>query len=226
MNICLRAQCVQQAIRTLEMACGRPSDSVRLIAVSKGQSSDAILQAFHAGIRNFGENYLQEALSKQAVLLTHPITWHFIGPIQSNKIKAIAANFDWIHTICRQKIAQSLNDALVVLGRSVNVCIQVNIEGELSKSGIAPEEVADFLTYLHTLPQLHVRGLMVIPRLSQDEQIQYDVFSVLTQLLQKLNRQFNCTMDTLSMGMSDDYGAAIRAGSTMVRVGRAIFGER
>ena len=226
MNLVERIQSVQRSIRQLESAYNRQPGSVELLAVSKTRTSQDINQAFAAGLSNFGENYIQEALVKIQALAALPICWHFIGAIQSNKAQAIAQNFAWVHGVCRKKIAQLLNDERPSSLPPLNVCIQVNIDEEDTKAGIQPECVAELAADIIRLPRLHLRGLMVIPKPTQNEQQQYLTFLKVTILLEALNTQMSLNMDTLSMGMSDDLPAAIRAGSTMVRVGRNIFLER
>lgn len=226
MNLIERIENVQELIHQLEVSCHRQTGSVELLAVSKKHSIQDIKWAYEAGLRNFGENYLQEALIKIHALASFPIYWHFIGAIQGNKTQAIAHNFSWVHSICRKNIAQRLNDHRPATMPPLNVCIQVNIDDEETKSGIKPDLVSDLATAIIELPQLYLRGLMVIPRPTLDVEQQYLTFLKVTNLLHELNAKLNLKMDTLSMGMSDDLSAAIRAGSTMVRIGRSIFGER
>ena len=226
MNITERVMHMQQLVRQVEASCQRPQGSVRLVAVSKGHTSHEIEQAYLAGIQDVAESYLQEAQSKLDELATLPICWHFIGPIQSNKTRRIASQFSWVHSVSRCSIAQQLNNARPATMPSLNVCIQVNFDDEATKTGVHPDKVTELATYILQLPQLRLRGLMLIPKQQTDEQQQYQSFLRLTQLLRTINQQLNITMDTLSMGMSQDIQAAIRAGSTMVRIGTAIFGER
>ncbi len=196
------------------------------MAVSKGQSCLSIEQVYAAGISEFGENYLQEALAKIQTLKHLKLCWHFIGPIQSNKAPDIAQNFSWVHSVSRYKIAQLLHDSRPHDMPPINVCIQVNLDDEKTKTGVTAEEVTPLASHILELPQLRLRGLMLIPQPQSDQQQQYLSFLRLKKRLEILNQQLNTTMDTLSMGMSDDFEAAIRAGSTIVRIGRAIFGER
>ena len=217
---------LNDTIHQLECAYNRPSGAVQLLAVSKRQPAPSIQEAFNAGQRDFGENYLQEAQAKIKLLNHLPLIWHFIGPIQSNKTKHIANDFSWVHSVCRYKIALQLNDARADELPRLNICLQVNLDGEETKSGITPELITDLVIAVSQVPRLQLRGLMVIPKPQETEQQQYLSFLRLTQMLHSLNQQLNLSMDTLSMGMSDDLQAAIRAGSTMVRIGRAIFGER
>lgn len=226
MSVAERIQNVRRLIRQVEASCHRPSGSVELLAVSKGQSCEKIKHAFEAGLCNIGENYVQEALVKIQTLIALPLCWHFIGAIQSNKAHVISQHFSWAHGVCRKKVAQLLNDDRPASLPALNVCIQVNIDDSETKSGIAPADVAELAAYIMHLPRLHLRGLMVIPHPMSDEQEQYRLYLQAANLLKTLNTQLNASMDTLSMGMSDDLSAAIRAGSTMVRVGRGIFGER
>ena len=217
---------IQQTIESTEVSCHRARGSVQLLAISKGHTSDAIQQAFDAGQRHFGESYWQEAQAKIEQLSSLPLCWHFIGPIQSNKTIGIAQHFTWVHSVCRPKIAHLLNDARPNNLEPLNVCIQVNFDEEDNKSGAKPDSVTEIATLLSQLPHLKLRGLMCIPKQEPNDQQQYRSFMRLTTLLHTLNSQLNLTMDTLSMGMSNDLHAAIDAGSTMVRVGRGIFGKR
>jgi pyridoxal phosphate enzyme (YggS family) len=226
MNIADRIIQVTQRINKATAAYHRSQGEVQLLAVSKGRSSEEIKQAYAAGLSDFGESYLQEALIKIKTLTTLPICWHFIGPIQSNKSHSIANNFSWVHSVCRHKIAQQLNDARPTSMARLNICLQINFDDEDTKAGIEPHNAAELASSILQLPRLHLRGLMVIPKPQTDEQQQYLSFLRLTQLLHALNQQLNLSMDTLSMGMSNDLQAAIRAGSTMVRIGTAIFGDR
>lgn len=194
--------------------------------MSKGHYCTEIEQAYAAGLRDFGESYLQEALTKIQTLNSSSICWHFIGPIQSNKTLGIAQHFSWVHSVCREKIAQQLNDARPSSKPPLNICIQINFDEEKSKSGANIVDVVRLASYVLRLPHLRLRGLMLIPKPQTDEQLQYQSFLRLKQLLNELNQQLNIKMDTLSMGMSNDFKAAIRAGSTIVRIGTAIFGAR
>lgn len=200
----------------------REPATVGLLAVSKTQPAAAIRDAFAAGLRDFGENYLQEALDKQAELDDLPLTWHFIGPIQSNKTKAIAEHFDWVHSVNRLKIAQRLSDQRPEALPPLNICLQVNVSGEASKSGCAPQEVQQLARAITALPRLRLRGLMCIPAPSEDPAEQRAAFARLRQLRDELALD----LDTLSMGMSQDLEAAIAEGATWVRIGTALFGAR
>jgi len=193
--------------------------------VSKSFSSAAVREAASAGQRDFGENYLQEGLGKIRELGALGLTWHYIGPIQSNKTRAIAEHFDWVHTIERAKIAERLSQARGPERPELQACIQVNVSGEASKSGVAPEELAGLARQVAGIARLKLRGLMAIPEPASDERVQRNRFAQLRELRDRLNRE-GFVMDTLSMGMSADLEAAIAEGATMVRVGTAIFGER
>lgn len=213
-------------------AAARDPNSVRLLAVSKTFDAAAVLEAVHAGQHAFGENYLQEALDKiaavGAVLQQEQLAlpeWHFIGPIQSNKTRPIAENFDWVHTVEREKIASRLSEQRPAHLAPLNICLQVNISGESSKSGAAPEDVAALAHAVAAMPRLRLRGLMAIPEPMPDFELQRQAFRRLRQLLENLNAH-GCALDTLSMGMSADMAAAITEGATIVRVGSAIFGQR
>jgi hypothetical protein len=220
-----RVQAIRTGIQQAEQAAGRPAGSVHLLAVSKTKPAAAIREAFAAGQQRFGENYVQEALEKIAELNDLPLEWHFIGPIQSNKTRPIAENFHWVHGIDRLKIAQRLNDARPAHLPPLNVCIEVNVSGEASKEGISPDEVLDLAQAITKLPNLVLRGLMTIPAPTHDTALQHRQFSMLRTLLESLNQQ-GFTLNTLSMGMSDDFPAAIAEGATIVRIGSAIFGAR
>ncbi len=217
---------LQTLIQTLEVASNRQPGSVTLLAVSKGHSWQAIEDAYQSGLRYFGENYLQEALVKMQALSSYPIHWHFIGAIQSNKTSEIAQHFSWAHGVCRKKIAHLLNQYRPKSLSPLNVCIQVNIDNEPTKSGISPDKAAELAADIVSMPNLKLRGLMVIPKEALDETQQLQSFMRTALLLDEINHQCHLKMDTLSMGMSDDLKPAILAGSTIVRVGRAIFGKR
>jgi PLP dependent protein len=226
MNLQQNLNHIKQLIKQAELDSGRMPDEVLLLAVSKQQNINAITEAFHLGVTHFGENYFQEAQYKINALRDLPLCWHFIGPIQSNKTKGIASHFSWVHSVNRKKIALLLNEHRPTNLDPLNVCIQVNLIDEESKSGVMPTEVAELAAAVSQLPQLRLRGLMTIPPPQKDQQKQYDLFMQLNQLMQSLNQQLGLTMDTLSMGMSEDLVPAIKAGATIIRVGRAIFGER
>ncbi|NMM37582.1 MAG: YggS family pyridoxal phosphate-dependent enzyme [Glaciimonas sp.] len=227
-------QAVQIAIAQAALAASRHPDSIRLLAVSKTFGPAAVLEAVRAGQMAFGENYLQEALDKMAVVSAAlqqgqnqlPLPeWHFIGPIQSNKTRLIAEHFDWVHTVEREKIAHRLSEQRPHHLAPLNICLQVNISGENSKSGAAPEDVGVLVQAVAGLPRLRLRGLMAIPEPASDFDSQRHSLRRLRQLFEDLNAQ-GCALDTLSMGMSADMAAAIAEGATIVRVGSAIFGQR
>ena len=198
---------------------------VTLLAVSKAQTAEKLREAYEAGQTKFGENYLQEALNKQAELADLNIEWHFIGPIQSNKTQLIAQHFTWVHGVDRLKIAQRLSDARPADLPPLQICLQVNISGETSKSGVTPNELLDLVRTVCALPKLTLRGLMTIPEPTDDEALQHQQFKQMRDLLNDLNKQ-GFALNTLSMGMSSDYKVAIEEGATIIRVGSAIFGAR
>ncbi len=198
-----------------------------LIAVSKTCPAEAVREAADAGQRDFGENYVQEALGKMTALadLRARIVWHLIGPLQSNKTREVAANFDWVHSIDRLKLAQRLSEQRPVQLEALQVCLQVNISGEASKSGVAPDEALALARAVSALPRLRLRGLMAIPEPAPDLDSQRAPHRALRELLGVLNAQ-GLALDTLSMGMSADLEAAVAEGATLVRIGTAIFGAR
>jgi len=224
-SITANLQAVRQRIEAAARAAGRPAGSVQLVAVSKTFAAGAVREAARSGQRDFGENYVTEGVEKITELGELGLTWHYIGPIQSNKTRLIAGHFDWVHSIDREKIAARLSQARAPGRAELQVCIQVNVSGEASKSGVAPAETAALARKVAELPRLKLRGLMAIPEPSSDAQAQRGRFAQLRSLRDELNRQ-GLELDTLSMGMSADMEAAIAEGATMVRVGTAIFGER
>lgn len=207
----------------------RDPSSVNLLAVSKTQPVSAILEAAEAGQLAFGENYEQEAVRKiLAIRQERPdlkLQWHFIGPIQSNKTRAIAEYFDWVHSVDRERIARRLSDQRPANMPPLNICLQVNISGENSKSGVRPEELADLAKAVSGMPRLKLRGLMAIPEPQPDPEKQRQPFNAMKTLFERL-RKAGYDLDTLSMGMSDDMEAAVQEGATTVRIGTAIFGQR
>ena len=216
---------IRAAIATAAGACERSTESILLLAVSKKKPADDIREAYACGQRDFGENYLQEALQKQHDLQDLDISWHFIGAIQSNKTRSIAEAFDWVHCIDRLKIATRLSEQRPAGLTPLNVCIQVNIDHEASKAGIDLDAVTDLALAMSTLPGIRLRGLMAIPAPREDYAQQCLAFARLADALASLQQQgLDC--DTLSMGMTQDMDAAIAQGSTLVRIGTAIFGER
>ncbi len=196
-----------------------------LVAVSKTFPAASVREAAAAGQRDFGENYLQEALDKLDQTADLPLIWHFIGPIQSNKTRPIAERFDWAHTVDREKIARRLSEQRPEARAPLNVCIEVNVSGEATKSGVAPADVPALARIVAALPRLKLRGLMAIPEPTEDMDVQRRRFATLRELKAALEHD-GLALDTLSMGMSADLEAAIAEGATMVRVGTAIFGER
>lgn len=211
-------------LRAAALAAKRVPEQIHILAVSKTQPASAIREAVHAGLHDFGENYLQEALTKQAELTDLALCWHFIGPIQSNKTRAIAEHFDWVHSVDRLKIAQRLSEQRPEHCPPLNVCLQVNVSGEDSKSGCAPEEVVALATAIAKLPRIRLRGLMTIPAPTDDPQQQRAAFARLRALFEPLADALH--WDTLSMGMSQDLEAAVAEGATWVRIGTALFGTR
>ncbi|RJG40026.1 YggS family pyridoxal phosphate-dependent enzyme [Motilimonas pumila] len=208
----------------------REHDQIKLLAVSKTKPAADVKAAYQAGQRQFGENYVQEGVDKILALasdpdIIEPVEWHFIGPLQSNKTRLVAEHFDWVQSIDRDKIAQRLNDQRPAELPPLNVCLQVNISGEATKSGTTLSQVVDLASQVNTLPRLKLRGIMAIPAKTSDQTALNNSFQQLHQLYLQLQRNYP-SMDTLSMGMTGDMQAAILAGSTMVRVGTAIFGAR
>lgn len=220
-----RLQVVKSRIEAACTASDRYARDIVLVAVSKAQDAEAIRAVYAAGQRDFGESYVQEALDKIALLRDLSICWHFIGPVQSNKTRPIAESFDWVHSVDRLKIAERLSAQRPSERAPLNVCVQVNVSGEASKSGVRPEQAKELAHAVAALPRLKLRGLMAIPEPSQDASLTRQRFETLARLREELNDE-GLSLDTLSMGMSDDLETAIAAGSTMVRIGTAIFGER
>jgi pyridoxal phosphate enzyme (YggS family) len=228
-TIAQNLQAVDASIVAAAAAAGRPRAQVQLLAVSKTFPPEAVLDAVAAGQRAFGENYLQEALDKIAAVAQAlpgtPLAWHFIGPIQSNKTKPIAGAFSWVHTVERLKIAQRLSEQRPPELGPLNICLQVNISGEASKSGVSPAELSELARQVALLPNLRLRGLMAIPEPETQPEKQRIAFRQLRELADALRAQ-GLELDTLSMGMSSDLAAAVLEGATIVRVGSAIFGSR
>jgi pyridoxal phosphate enzyme (YggS family) len=223
--ICDRLKTVKQKIHEAEQRYQRIPGSVQLLAVSKTKPAEAIRAAWDCGQRSFGENYAQELQDKSEILKGLNIEWHFIGPLQSNKTRIIAAHAHWIHSIEREKIARRLNDQRPDDLPPVNVCLQINISGETSKSGLELEEVQNLARQILELPRLRLRGLMTLPAPEQDFERQRAAFARVRELFEELKAQ-GMELDTLSMGMSGDLEAAIAEGATIVRIGTAIFGAR
>ncbi|MPS49999.1 MAG: YggS family pyridoxal phosphate-dependent enzyme [Methylobacillus sp.] len=220
-----RWQAIKARIRAAALDAGRAPDSVSLLAVSKAHPASAMRELFLAGQRKFGENYLQEALAKQEQLQDLAIEWHFIGPIQSNKTQPIAQHFHWVHSVDRAKIADRLNAAREPGQTALQVCIQVNVSGESSKSGTNAADAIALADHIRQLPKLRLRGLMAIPAPTDDPQEQRSQFRAVRNIYDRLQSAGH-DLDTLSMGMSEDFPAAIQEGATIVRVGSAIFGAR
>ena len=213
---------VEARIRAAALAVQRDVTSIHLLAVSKTKPAAALREAYAAGVRDFGENYLQEARAKQVELADLPLCWHFIGPIQSNKTRDIAEHFAWVHSVDRLKIAQRLSDQRPVDLPPLNICIQVNVSGEASKSGCNPADLPALAAAISGLPRLKLRGLMAIPEPTEDRAEQDAAFATVRTLQESLNMG----LDTLSMGMSHDLESAIAQGATWVRIGTALFGAR
>ena len=225
MTMTNRLLSIQQQIVQAAQRYGRRADSISLLAVSKTQLADRIVEAFNAGQRDFGESYMQEAIDKIHTLETYPICWHFIGPIQSNKTKWIAELFQWVHSIDRLKIAERLQAQRSPFLPPLNVCIQVNIDDEETKSGVSTTGVIPLAQNIVGMPNLKLRGLMAIPAPKNTFEEQRESFQKVRALFEQLNCQ-GFHLDTLSMGMSDDFEAAIAEGATIIRLGSAIFGKR
>ena len=217
--------CVRHAIASAALRAGRSPEDVCLLAVSKTRSAEEVAAAADTGVKHFGENYLQEALPKVRALAGHDIIWHFIGAVQSNKTRDIAGNFQWVHTLDRKRVAERLNSSRAGMD-PLNVCIEVNIDAEPQKAGIAPDAVGEFIDAVRDLTHLRLRGLMVIPEPKEDVQAMRDRFSLTRELLDRHRPAGGPHWDTLSMGMSDDFAVAIEEGATCVRIGTAIFGPR
>ena len=224
-TIASNLQAVRDAMAAAATEAGRAPDDISLLAVSKTFAPEAIREAYQAGQTRFAESYVQEALHKIVALHDLPLEWHYIGPIQSNKTRAIAEHFAWVHSVDRLKIAERLSGQRPAHFPPLQVCLQVNISGEASKSGAPPGETAQLAMAIAQLPHLRLRGLMAVPEPGDDVAAQRAAFARLRRLFEQLNRQ-GLQLDTLSMGMSHDFAAAVAEGATMVRVGSAIFGLR
>jgi len=218
-------QAVRGRIAAACAAAGRDPCGVRLLAVSKTWPAASVAEAAACGQRAFGESYVQEALAKIAALRQLDLEWHFVGPLQSNKTRAVAEHFAWAHSVERLKTAERLAAQRPAALPPLQVCVQVNVSGEQSKSGCAPEAALDLARRIAVLPNLTLRGLMAIPEPTADAGLSRRRFAVLRQLRDRLNAE-GMDLDTLSMGMSDDLAAAIAEGATIVRIGTALFGER
>lgn len=221
---------VQQKITAAAQQAKRDSEQIQLLAVSKTKPVSLIRQAYQAGLRHFGENYVQESIEKIKQIkgdndFAEPVYWYFIGPLQSNKTRPVAENFDWVQSVDRFKIAQRLNDQRPAELPELNICLQVNISGEASKSGTTLSQVIELASQVNELPRLKLRGIMAIPEKTENNERLEKQFQALHNIYLSLQKQYP-QVDTLSMGMSGDLESAIRCGSTMVRIGTDIFGAR
>jgi len=225
-TIAANLQAVKRRIAAACAAAGRAPETVLLLAVSKTWPTNAVRDAAAAGQTAFGESYVQEAVAKVGALAGTDLEWHFIGPLQSNKTRTVAECFDWVHSIDRLKIAERLSAQRPAGHPPLQVCLEINVSGEVSKSGCAPEQALDMARAVAALPGLRLRGLMAIPAPTDDVMRQRMQFARLRELQDSINAESGFAMDTLSMGMSHDLEAAIMEGATIVRVGTAIFGER
>ena len=229
MQIQNNLQMIRQQIEQCCADAKRDKSAVKLLAVSKTKSAQEVLAAYQAGQTAFGENYVQEGIEKILYFENRQVflEWHFIGPLQSNKTRLVAEHFDWMQTLDRIKIAERLNAQRPAHKAPLNVLIQINISNEENKSGIMPDEMLTLAKHIQNLPHLRLRGLMAIPEMSHDYETQIRSFNMMNELFQQLKVQLpKEQIDTLSMGMSDDMPNAIKCGSTMVRIGTAIFGKR
>jgi len=227
-NIANNLELVRSQIKIACQNAQRSLEAVTLLAVSKTRQANELRTAFAQGQRDFGENYLQESLEKIEQLQDLDICWHFIGPIQSNKTRSVSESFSWVHSVDRLKVAQRLSAQRPDQLPPLNICLQINISGEESKSGILPEQLPDLASQILPLPNIRLRGLMAIPASSKDPEQQQRPFARMQELLQQLqhNHPDHHELDTLSMGMSGDMDAAIAEGASIVRIGTAIFGAR
>jgi pyridoxal phosphate enzyme (YggS family) len=224
-NLPLRLREVRERMRRAAAAAGRSAQSVTLLAVGKAQPLALLAAAADCGLEHFGESYLQEALDKIAALPDHPLTWHFIGRVQSNKTRPIAASFAWVHAVDRLKVAERLSAQRPPHLPPLNVCLEVNVAGEASKGGVAPAELAPLAAAVARLPRIALRGLMCIPPEESDAARQRAWFAKLREIKEGLDAT-GLALDTLSMGMSGDFEAAILEGATIVRLGTVLFGPR
>ncbi len=223
MDISARLNAVRQRISVAARQAGRSSESIGLVAVSKTRSDWDIAQAWRLGQRHFGESYVQEAMQKQQLLAHFPICWHFIGPLQSNKTRYVANAFSWVHSVDRYKIAKRLSQHRSEKLPPLNICLQINISQEPTKSGVLPAQLAELAESVNQLPHLKLRGLMAIPARTDDFSQQRIIFREVRTLYEQLTEY---KLDTLSMGMSNDLEAAVTEGATLVRVGTDLFGTR
>ncbi|MGB5337246.1 MAG: YggS family pyridoxal phosphate-dependent enzyme [Woeseiaceae bacterium] len=217
---------IKDLLATAAIEAGRDPNTVKLLAVSKKQPLERLLAAAAGGQRDFGENTVQEGLDKIRATAEARLTWHFIGHLQSNKTRVVAENFDWVHTIDKPKLAKRLSDQRPSELGPLNVCIQVNIDDEASKSGVSVDRLAELAADCAALPGIRLRGLMCLPAIREGFAAQREPFARLRKLYDELRRDGGLPLDTLSMGMSGDYRAAIVEGATIVRIGTALFGER
>jgi PLP dependent protein len=224
-NLTLHVNHVRSRIRSAAIAAGRDPATVTLVAVTKAQTAESARLAATAGVTDFGENYLQEALAKMDQLADLPLQWHFIGGIQSNKTRPIAERFDWVHGVDRLNVARRLSEQRPFHAPPLNVCLQVALDPEPTKGGVSPEAIASLAADVAALPRLRLRGLMCVPPPQPEPEAQRPVFARLRVALQELNAA-GLKLDTLSMGMSADFECAIAEGATLVRIGTALFGSR
>jgi pyridoxal phosphate enzyme (YggS family) len=224
-NLTLHVNHVRSRIRSAALAAGRDPNSVALVAVTKAKPAESVRLAATAGVTDFGENYLQEALAKMDQLADLTLQWHFIGGIQSNKTRAIAERFHWVQSVDRLNIARRLSEQRPFHASPLNVCIQVALVPEPTKGGVAPEALAELAAAIDPLPRLRLRGLMCVPPPQADAAAERRVFALLKAALTDLNAR-GLKLDTLSMGMSGDFESAIAEGATLVRIGTALFGSR
>jgi len=224
-NLAERLRSVRERVARAAAAAGRSAHSVTLLAVGKAQPAELLAAAADSGLTHFGESYLQEALGKIAALQERPLTWHFVGRIQANKTRPIAEHFAWVHAVDRLKVAERLSAQRPPHTAPLNLCLQVNVAGELSKGGVAPAELPALAAAVARLPRLALRGLMCIPPEESEPTRQRAWFARLRALLEELNAE-GLRLDTLSMGMSADFEAAILEGATIIRLGTALFGAR
>ncbi|HLW05163.1 MAG TPA: YggS family pyridoxal phosphate-dependent enzyme [Azoarcus sp.] len=224
-RIVTNLQAVRERVARAAQASGRSSEDVRIVAVSKTWTAESVRVAAAAGQHSFGENYVQEGVAKTTTLADFDLDWHFIGPLQSNKTRLVADSFSWVHSIEREKIARRLSEQRDASLPPLNVCLQINVSGEASKSGVAPSRLEALADEVASLPRLKLRGLMCIPEPSPDTDLLRRRFAFLRELGERLTACGHA-IDTLSMGMSNDFELAILEGSTLVRIGSAIFGAR
>jgi pyridoxal phosphate enzyme (YggS family) len=224
-NLTVHVNHVRSRIRQAALAAGRDPGAVVLVAVSKAKTAENIRAAATAGVTDFGENYLQEALAKMDQLTDLGLRWHFIGSLQSNKTRAVAERFDWVHSVDRMNIARRLSEHRPFHAPPLDVCIQVALEQETNKGGVAPGALGELAAQVASLPRVRLRGLMCVPPPQPDQAAMRTVFGRLRTLLEELNLS-GLKLDTLSMGMSADFESAIAEGATMVRIGSALFGNR